>query len=140
MTALKKCAAGWTPAAPQSTGLAANEPQQVSPSKAFGAMQSAKSRLAVQSQSGQVLYITGKPAAVARSLIAAGQGGLSRLDVQPWCWDLASAVRDLRALLGRDAIQRLPGNRCLHQPCRYRLIEALTVLSPALVEGGSHDR
>jgi hypothetical protein len=98
-------------------------------------MQNAKPRLSVQRRSGEVLSITGKPAAVAQALITARQIGLSRADVQPWCWDLASAIRDLRALLGREAIQRMSGDRRRGLPCRYQLMEALAVIPEAPGDG-----
>ncbi len=94
-------------------------------------MQSSKPRVTVQTQSGTTLPLTGKPAMVVQALIATKLNGLSRMDVQPWCWDLASAIRDIRAQLGSEAIQRIPGDRLNGLPCRYRLVEKLAIMPEA---------
>jgi hypothetical protein len=135
MAASKRSAAGVQPAALKATGRAANEQMNTNPPKAVRKMQSSKPRLFVRRQCGEMLSLTGKSASVAQALIIERQAGLSRADVQPWCWDLASAIRDLRALLGREAIKRIPGDRRRGLPCRYQLMEALAVIPEALGDG-----
>lgn len=79
--------------------------------------------------SGEPVSLTGLAGPVALTLIAAGQRGISQPDVQPWCWDLAATIRDLRDLLGNDAIATLRGDRRRRLPAQYRLVEQLSVQS-----------
>lgn len=134
MRVRKKGTAGDQPAVLQSTGRQANEPVPHSACAAAQATPGLAKALAYPKhpvmllrQSGEPVSLTGLAGPVALTLIAAGQRGISQPDVQPWSWDLAATIRDLRAALGHDAIATLPGDRRKHLPARYRLLEQLSV-------------
>ncbi len=134
MTTRKRGAAGNQPAALQSTGRQANEPafhsalaaQEATPGLAE-APSFHKRPVTLLRPSGKRLELTGLAGPVALTLIAAGQRGICQPDVQPWCWDLAATIRDLRGLLGNEAIATLRGDRRSRLPARYRLLEQLSV-------------
>lgn len=134
MKARNKGTAGDQPVAQQSTSRQANEPvpasglaaPQATPDLAE-ALRSSRPFVRAVRASGCVLRIGGQPALVLMALRSAGNRGLSAPDIQPPCWHLASTVRDLRALLGEQAIVTVRGDRRQRLPARYQLVEQLFV-------------